>query len=223
MADSTCKIAVLISGGGSNLQAIIDQIQAGNIKAKISCVISNTPLAYGLERAKIANIPAHIIEHSNYNSREAFDAELLRVIKVNTIDLIVLAGFMRILSKTFIDQCNVNILNIHPSLLPKFPGLHTHQRVIEANETEHGCSVHFVTPDIDSGPLLIQAKVNINKNDTAETLASRVLEKEHIIYPLTVKWYSEKRIMQIDEKAYFDNKRLENAIILSKKHEAELQ
>jgi len=223
VADSTCNIAVLISGGGSNLQSIIDHIQAGHIHAKINCVISNKAQAYGLQRAKSANIPTHIIEHINFSSREAFDAELLKIIKVNNIDLIILAGFMRILSKTFIDQCDANIVNIHPSLLPKFPGLHTHQRAIDANETEHGCSVHFVSDELDSGPLILQAKVKVNKTDTAETLASRVLEKEHIIYPLVAKWYSEKRLKQKDEHAYFDNKRLDKAILLTTEHQAELQ
>ena len=223
MADSNCKIAVLISGGGSNLQSIIDHIKAGNIKANISCVISNNPRAYGLQRAKDANISTHIIEHTNFNSREAFDEELMHTIKVNNIDLIVLAGFMRILSKTFVDQCGTDILNIHPSLLPKFPGLHTHQRAIEANETVHGCSVHVATADLDSGPLIIQAKVNINKDDTAKTLASRVLAKEHIIYPLAVKWYCEKRLTFEGEDVFFDNKRLDNPILLTKQHETELQ
>lgn len=223
MADSTCKIAVLISGGGSNLQSIIDHIQAGHINANISCVVSNTPNAYGLERAKNANITTHCIAHTDFNSREHFDAELIQTIKVNNIDLIVLAGFMRILSKTFIDQCGADILNIHPSLLPKFPGLHTHKRVIQANESEHGCSVHFVTAELDGGPLVIQAKLNIDKNETAEQLASRVLEKEHIIYPLAVKWYSEKRLLHKHNNIYFDNKPLNKPILLTKQYETELQ
>ncbi|MEM7402337.1 MAG: phosphoribosylglycinamide formyltransferase, partial [Pseudomonadota bacterium] len=186
MSNSSCKIAVLISGGGSNLQSIIDHVTLGHINASIACVISNNPDVYGLERAKQAQIPTHIIEHNNYLSRESFEQELIKTLAVYSIKLIVLAGFMRVLGPTFINEYPGKILNIHPSLLPKFTGLHTHARALEANEVEHGCSVHFVTTELDEGPLIIQAKVNIEDTDTADELAARVLEKEHMIYPLAV-------------------------------------
>ena len=195
--ENSCKIAVLISGGGSNLQSIIDHIEQGHINASIACVISNKADAYGLVRARDANIPTHVIEHKNYASRETFDQELVRTISVYNIKLIILAGFMRVLSPTFINEYQGNILNIHPSLLPKYPGLHTHARAIEAGDNEHGCTVHFATADLDDGPLVIQAKVNVEDSDNSDALAARVLKKEHIIYPLAVKWFCDKRLKQL--------------------------
>ena len=218
--ESCCKIAVLISGGGSNLQSVIDHIEQGHIDVSIACVISNKPDAYGLVRAQNANIPTHVIEHKNYASREEFDQELVRTLAVYNIQLIILAGFMRVLSPTFINQYEGNILNIHPSLLPKYAGLHTHARAIEAGDSEHGCSVHFVTADLDEGPLVIQAKVKVESSDDADTLAARVLKKEHIIYPLAVKWFCEKRLSLKHGKADFDGKPLKHAILLTQEHEA---
>ena len=223
MSKTSCQIAVLISGSGSNLQSIIDHIRQGHIDASIACVISNNPNAYGLFRAKQANITTHVIENNNYASREKFDAELIKTLRVYNIKLIVLAGFMRILSSNFINEYQGNVLNIHPSLLPKYTGLHTHERALKANDTKHGCSVHFVTVELDEGPLIIQAKVNIDKSDSPESLAKRVLEKEHIIYPLTVKWFCEGRLRLKASKVYFDNKSLQKAIILNSEHEKELQ
>ena len=223
MSKTSCQIAVLISGSGSNLQSIIDHIRQGHIDASIACVISNNPNAYGLLRAKQANITTHVIENKNYASREKFDAELIKTLRVYNIKLIVLAGFMRILSPNFINEYQGDVLNIHPSLLPKYTGLHTHERALKANDTEHGCSVHFVTPELDEGPLIIQAKVSIKKSDSPESLAKRVLEKEHIIYPLTVKWFCEGRLRLKASKVYFDNKSLQKAIILNSEHEKELQ
>lgn len=222
MQDDSCTIGVLISGSGSNLQSIIDHVEQGHINAKIVCVISNNSNAYGLVRAKKSNISAHIIEHTNYETREAFDKELIKTLKVYNTKLVVLAGFMRVLSNTFIDEYQNRILNIHPSLLPKFTGLHTHQRVLEAGETEHGCSVHFVTSNLDQGPLIIQAKVPVNNSDDPDSLAKRVLEKEHIIYPLAVKWFSQNKLFCEDGDVYFENKRLESPVILTSEHEAEL-
>lgn len=217
-----CNIAVLISGGGSNLQSIIDHIDQGHIRANIACVISNNSTAYGLVRAQNANIPTHIIEHKNYASRESFDLELIKTLDVYCIKLIILAGFMRVLSPTFIKEYQGNILNIHPSLLPKYTGLHTHARALEAGDTEHGCSVHLVTTDLDEGPLVIQAKVKIEKSDSPDTLAARVLEKEHIIYPLVVKWFCEKRLAFKNGKAHLDGSPLEQAVLLTPDHEAQL-
>ena len=221
--DSSCKIAVLISGGGSNLQSIINHIEQGHIDASIACVISNKPDAYGLVRAQDANIPTHVIEHKNYASREAFDQELVRTLAVYNSKLIILAGFMRVLSPTFINEYQGDILNIHPSLLPKYTGLHTHTRAIEAGDNEHGCSVHFVTADLDEGPLVIQAKVKVEKSDSADSLATRVLEKEHLIYPLAVKWFCEKRLTFNNSNVYFDDAPLKQAILLTQEHEALLK
>ncbi len=223
MTESPCKIAVLVSGSGSNLQSIIDHVEQGHINAIIACVISNNPDAYGLERAEKSNIPTHIIDHKNYDSREAFDKELVNILAVYNIQLIILAGFMRVLSATLIDEYQGNILNIHPSLLPKYPGLHTHARTLEAGDSEHGCSVHFVTAELDSGPLIIQAKVKVEESDTAETLAARVLEKEHVIYPLTVKWFCDKRLELNSGKAYLDGSPLTQAVLLTSMLENELQ
>lgn len=171
------KIVVLISGNGSNLQAIIDS-KVANIQA----VISNKAEAYGLERAKNNNIKTHIIEHQNLN-REDFDKKLQNTIEIYQPDLIVLAGFMRILTADFINTFANKIINIHPSLLPKFKGLNTHKRAIDSGEKEHGATVHLVSSELDSGKILAQKKVQIDTNDTAQTLAEKVLEQEHIIYP----------------------------------------
>ncbi len=223
MSEPSCKIAVFISGGGSNLQSIIDHVKQRHINASIACVISNNPNAYGLTRAKQANIPTHIIEHNKYTSREVFDAELVKILEVYKVKLIVLAGFMRILSPTFINEYQGRILNIHPSLLPKYTGLHTHARAIKADDSEHGCSVHFVTAELDEGPIIIQAKVAIKSSDTAEVLAERVLEKEHIIYPLAVKWFCEDRLHLENNEIHFDGAPIDQAILLNPTHEEELQ
>ena len=223
MADTPCTIAVLISGSGSNLQSLIDHVQKGHIHANITCVISNNPDAYGLTRAQQSNIPTRIIDHTDYDSRESFDKELVNVLKVYKAKYILLAGFMRILGDAVINEFQGRILNIHPSLLPKYPGLHTHQRVLEAGEQEHGCSVHFVTQDLDAGPLIIQATVPILQTDDSEKLAKRVLEKEHIIYPLAIKWLCNDKLVCEDGTVYFENKPLVNAIRLTEDLESELQ
>lgn len=218
-----CKIAVLISGSGSNLQSIINHVIQGHISASIVCVISNNPNAYGLIRAKQANIATHVIEHKDYRSREEFDRELIKTLKVYGVTLIILAGFMRILSPRFVNEYQGKILNIHPSLLPKYPGLNTHARAIEAQETEHGCSVHFVTTELDDGPLVIQATVDMNPSDSPEVLAERVLEKEHVIYPLAVKWFCEGRLYLREGNVFFNDKILKQAISLNSEYEAQLQ
>ena len=221
--EPSCKIAILVSGGGSNSQSIIDHVQQGHINADIACVISNKSGAYGLVRAQQASIPTHIIEHKYHVTREAYDTELIKTLAVYNIKLIILAGFMRVLSPTFINEYQENILNIHPSLLPKYTGLNTHARVLEAGESQHGCSVHFVTAELDKGPLVIQAKVNVKKTDSADTLAARVLEKEHIIYPLAVKWFCDKRLELEDGKVHFDNSPLNQTLLLSPEYEALLR
>ena len=219
---SACQIAVFISGGGSNLQSIINHVEQIHINAEIACIVSNKADAYGLVRAKNANIPSHVIDHKNHDSREDFEMELIKTLAVYNIKLIILAGFMRVLSPTFINAYRENILNIHPSLLPKHTGLHTHTRALEAGDKVHGCTVHFVTADLDEGPLIIQAKVNVEETDTPDELAARVLEKEHIIYPLAVKWFCEQRLVLKNDKAHIDNTPLTQPIMLTEQHEAEL-
>jgi phosphoribosylglycinamide formyltransferase-1 len=208
------SIVVLISGGGSNLQAIIDATLDGRVKGKISAVISNKADAYGLERAKKANIPTRVLDHREYDDRESFDAALGDLIEAFQPSLIILAGFMRILTEDFVRRFEGRMLNIHPSLLPKYRGLHTHKRAIEAGDEIHGASVHFVTPELDGGPAILQAEVPILEDDTPESLASRVLEQEHMIYPLVVSWFTDGRIRLDGSGVVFDDKLLQQPLKL---------
>lgn len=189
----TCNVVVLISGSGSNLQALIDSLGADN-PARIGAVISNRADAYGLTRAQNAGIATAVLDHQAFDGREAFDAALIDAIDAYRPDLVVLAGFMRILTPAFVQHYHGRLLNIHPSLLPKYKGLHTHQRALADDEAEHGCSVHFVTEELDGGPLIVQAVVPVQPGDTAEQLASRVHIGEHHIYPLAVRWFAEGRL-----------------------------
>jgi len=207
-------IVVLISGSGSNLQAIMDAIKSEEISAKIAAVISNKPDVLGLNRAKDENISTHVIDHREFAQREIFDAKLIKQIDVYTPDLIVLAGFMRILTDDFVRRYEGRMLNIHPSLLPKYPGLHTHQRALDAKDTSHGVTVHFVTPELDSGPNIIQATVPILNQDTPETLAHRVQTQEHLIYPIAVKWFIDGRLTVENNKASLDDKALPDTGLL---------
>jgi phosphoribosylglycinamide formyltransferase-1 len=179
------SVVVLISGSGSNLQSIIDN--ADNIGIKIQSVISNKADAFGLERAKKAGIATQVISHTQFATREAFDQALIQYINTLNPKLVILAGFMRILSADFINVFAGKILNIHPALLPKFKGLNTHQRAIDANEEFAGATVHFVTNELDSGAIILQKSVAIESNDTAKSLAAKVLEQEHILYPMAIK------------------------------------
>lgn len=202
------RIVVLISGSGSNLQAIIDGVQTGRIQGEITRVISNKADAFGLTRAENAGIPTRFIDHKAFESREAFDEEVRLAIDEAGADLVVLAGFMRILSAPFVKHYEGRMLNIHPSLLPKYKGLHTHQRALEAGDKEHGCTVHYVTEELDDGPLLVQAVVPVNPEDTEETLQQRVHTREHIAYPLAVEWICAGRIRHSDDGIYLDNELL---------------
>ena len=188
------RLVVLISGNGSNLQAIIDDIANNNLPAQVVAVISNNADAYGLERAKQAGIEQHVLSHQNYESREQYDVALKNLIDSFQPDLIILAGFMRILSNEFVNHYLQRMMNIHPSLLPKYRGLNTHQRAIDAGDKKHGCSVHFVTPELDDGPVILQASVSVKNDDTAESLAERVHEQEHRIYPKAIRLYAENKI-----------------------------
>ena len=200
---------VLVSGNGSNLQAIIDACEQQKIPGKITAVFSNKADAYGLQRAKSANIPALFLDHKNVASREEYDKQLLKQISTFSPDLIVLAGFMRILSHEFVAKFEGKMLNIHPSLLPKYKGLHTHQRAIEAGDTEHGASVHFVTADLDDGPVILQSKVPVFTEQDVDELAERVQVQERQMYPLVVKWFCENRLVMVNNKAVLDGKELE--------------
>jgi len=198
-------VVVLISGSGTNLQALIDGQLAGSLPIDIRAVISNRADAFGLQRAQRAGLTAQVLNHRDFPTREAYDAELLALIDGFAPGLVVLAGFMRILTPAFVKHFHGRLFNIHPSLLPKFPGLHTHQRAIDAGEREHGATVHFVTEELDGGPAVLQARVPVLPGDDAETLAARVLEQEHRIYPLAVRWFAEGRLrLAPDGRALLD-------------------
>lgn len=188
------KIAVLISGSGTNLQALIDARQRGELPADIAVVVSNRPAAKGLDRARQAGIPTQVIDHTQFNSRTAFDKALMLAVDQYQPELLVLAGFMRILTPEFVARYEGRMMNIHPSLLPKYPGLHTHRRALEAGDRHHGVTVHFVTDQLDGGPPIVQARIAVEPDDTEETLAARILEQEHRIYPLAVQWFAEGRL-----------------------------
>lgn len=187
------RLVVLISGNGTNLQAIIDSIANEQLPAKIVKVISNKADAYGLQRAEKAGIEHQVLSYANFTSREQYDQALKEIIDEQQPDLVILAGFMRILSAHFVEHYANKMLNIHPSLLPKYKGLNTHQRVLDAGEKEHGCSVHFVTPELDDGPVILQATVEVKDDDTAATLAQRVHEQEHHIYPQAIRIFAENK------------------------------
>ncbi len=182
-AQQKAKLLVLISGRGSNMVSIINAIEQGDLPAEIVAVISNRPDAAGLDLAQQAGINTAVVDHTQFDSREQFDQYLSQTIDSYTPDLVILAGFMRILTAEFVAHYANKLLNIHPSLLPKFKGLHTHQRAIDAQETEHGATVHFVTAELDDGPIVLQARVPVYDNDDADLLAKRVLKQEHQLYP----------------------------------------
>ncbi|MEJ2141703.1 MAG: phosphoribosylglycinamide formyltransferase [Gammaproteobacteria bacterium] len=205
---SPLRVVVLISGNGSNLQAIIDKIAADNIPAEVVAVISNKADAYGLTRARNAGIDVEVIEHTDHDDRLSFDESLKEKIDYYQADLVVLAGFMRILTDDFVNHYAGRMINIHPSLLPRYQGLNTHQRVLDAKDTVHGASVHFVTPELDGGPVILQASVPIKENDTAESLAQRVHQVEHKIYPQVVKWFAEHRLQLDGDTVLFDNQEM---------------
>lgn len=203
------NIVVLISGSGSNLQSIINACADGQIPARISAVISNREDAFGLQRAEKAGIPALVLKHQEFNSREKFDGELAALIDRYRPDLVVLAGFMRILSAPFVERYLGRMINIHPSLLPRYPGLNTHQRVLDAGDSQHGASVHYVIPELDAGPVIIQGVITLAPEDNAEQLAGKVLTQvEHRIYPQAIAWIAEQRIKYIDGQTYLDQEPL---------------
>lgn len=199
------RIAVLISGSGSNLQAIIDATQSGRIDGDIVAVISNKAGVYGLERAANADIPSEVLDHKSFDSRESFDAAMMELIDGYNADLVVLAGFMRILTPEFVRHYQGRMFNIHPSLLPKYKGLNTHQRALDAGDKEHGCTVHFVTEELDGGPLVVQGRVSINLDDSSDSLQQKVHVVEHQIYPLAVEWFCANRVRWTEDGVIFDD------------------
>ncbi|WP_213715583.1 phosphoribosylglycinamide formyltransferase [Cedecea lapagei] len=201
-------IVVLISGNGSNLQAIIDACQQKKINGTISAVFSNKADAFGLERAREAGIPTHALAASEFSSREAFDRQLMQEIDAYAPDVVVLAGYMRILSPAFVARYSGRLLNIHPSLLPKYPGLHTHRQVLENGDEEHGTSVHFVTDELDGGPVILQAKVPVFEGDDEDEITARVQHQEHAIYPLVVSWFLDDRLKMRQNAAWLDGVQL---------------
>ncbi len=198
------RVVVLISGNGSNLQALIDEQVHDRLGGEIVAVISNQADAYGLQRAREAGIDAVALPHREYENREAYDAALIKVIERHEPDLVVLAGFMRILTPRFVQRFLGRLINIHPSLLPAYQGLHTHARALADGVAEHGCSVHYVTEELDGGPVLLQAAVDVAGDETEESLKEKVHAREHLIYPIAVKWCLEGRLQFSDGGARFD-------------------
>ncbi len=207
------SLVVLISGSGSNLLAIIDAIKNNQLNAEIKAVISNRATASGLEHASRENISTHVVDHKQYPSRELFDQAMMQIIEPIKPDLVVLAGFMRILSKDFIAKYQHRLINIHPSLLPKYKGLNTHQLAIDNKDEIHGASVHYVNFELDSGPVVIQAEVPVLATDTAETLAARVLQEEHKIYPMAIQLHISGRLRFDNDQLKFDNRPLTKPLL----------
>ncbi len=212
---ATLKVAVLISGRGTNLQALIDACAAPGFLAEIATVISNRPDAYGLERARAAGIPVAIIDHRAFASRPDFEATLDESIRAVGTDLVCLAGFMRLLTEGFARTWRDRLINIHPSLLPAFTGLNTHARMIQAGVRFAGCTVHFVRPEMDSGPIIVQAAVPVRQDDTPESLAERTLAVEHRIYPMAVRLIAEGRVRVVNEVVNIDGVAAPEAVLLN--------
>jgi phosphoribosylglycinamide formyltransferase-1 len=206
-------LVVLISGSGSNLQAIIDAA-AGDLPVEIRAVISNKPDAFGLERARKAGIETRILENQPFPDRDQYDQALGNLIEEFQPGLVILAGFMRILSPALVERFHGRMFNIHPSLLPKYRGLHTHERVLADGEQLHGATVHFVTEELDGGPLILQVEVPIAADDNPDSLAARVLTQEHIIYPTAIRWFAEGRLSMEGTQAIKDGSALETPVIM---------
>ena len=209
------SIVILISGRGSNMESLLDAVSMGSLPVRIAAVLSNRPQAKGLETAAAKGIPVRVVDHKEFDSREAFDAAMAEAIDSFTPDLVVLAGFMRILSDAFVQHFVGRMINIHPSLLPSFTGLHTHRRALEEGVRIHGCTVHFVTPALDHGPIIVQAAVEVLDGDDETSLAARVLAQEHQIYPLAVRWFVEGRLQLVDGKVLLDAAQESSAALIS--------
>ena len=208
-----CRVAVLVSGSGTNLQALIDRQRDGRLDANLAVVASNRDDAGGLRRAAAAGIDTLAIRHRDFDGRELFDRALAGALAEYRPDLVVLAGFMRILSPWFVARFDGRILNIHPALLPKYPGLDTHARAIAAGDSRHGSTVHFVTDELDGGPRVLAGRLRIEPDDTPESLRARVLALEHRIYPQAVQWFADGRLRCRDGAAWLDGKPLTEPVI----------
>ena len=213
MSSNKLKVAVLISGSGSNLQVLIDRIHDESLTVEIAAVISNKADAYGLQRAELAGIPTAVVDNKAYSNRESYDNALQVVIDQYQPQLVVLAGFMRILTESFVNHYEGRMLNIHPSLLPNYRGLNTHQRAIDDKARIHGVSVHFVTPELDGGPVIAQSQVIVKEKDSAKSLAARVQKAEHELYPRVINWIALGRLKLTNNELFFDNKKLSKPII----------
>lgn len=198
------SIVILISGRGSNMESLIGSVTSNVLPARVAGVFSNRPEAQGLATAAAHGITTRVIDHTQFANREAFDVAMIEAIDVLSPDLVVLAGFMRILSDGFVRHYEGRLINIHPSLLPSFPGLRTHRQALEAGVRLHGCTVHFVTPVLDHGPIIVQAAVPVLDSDDEVSLAARVMAQEHQIYPLAVRWFVEERLKLVDGRVVLD-------------------
>jgi len=214
LSKSQCRTAILISGSGTNLQSFINRVADNDAHLDLSVVISNRPDAYGLVRASEAGIATACIDHQDFADREKFDSAVAARLEAWQPELIILAGFMRILSAAFVRRYCGRILNIHPALLPAYPGLNTHQRVLDAGDIWHGSTVHFVTEELDGGPRILQGRLAVGENETADALAARVQAVEHQIYPLAAGWFAEGRLGLSDAKAWLDDKPLVEPVCL---------
>lgn len=208
-------IVILISGRGSNMDALLRAAAAGDLPVRVAAVLSNRADARGLETARAAGIETRVVDHKAHGGRDAFDAALAAAIDAYAPDLVVLAGFMRILGDAFVRRYEGRLVNIHPSLLPAFPGLHTHRRALEEGVRIHGCTVHFVTPALDHGPIIVQAAVPVADGDDEDSLAARVLEQEHRVYPLAIRWFAEGRLEVVDGRVRVAGDRLSGGPLIA--------
>jgi len=207
-------IAVLLSGSGTNLQAIIDQVKAKRLDAKIEIVLSNKADAYGLVRAKNHGIATEVLDHKQFPSREAYDQAIVDILRARGVELVVLAGFMRLLSPVFVKAYSNRIMNIHPALLPSFPGLHVQKKAVDHGVRFSGCTVHFVNEECDEGPIIIQAVVPVFPDDSEESLAARILKQEHRIYPRAIQLYAEGRLRVEGRRVLVDGPAKDDARVL---------
>ena len=198
------SIVILISGRGSNMESLLNAVADGALPVRVAAVVSNRPDAKGLEAAAAQDVEICVVDHTRFDTRETFDAAMIKTIDSYSPDLVVLAGFMRILTDGFVRRYEGRLLNIHPSLLPSFPGLHTHRRAFEEGVRVHGCTVHFVTPQLDHGPVVVQAAVPVLDGDDEASLAARVLVQEHQVYPMAVRWFAEERLRLVDGHVVFE-------------------
>ncbi|WP_193173016.1 phosphoribosylglycinamide formyltransferase [Nisaea nitritireducens] len=215
MSERKLKVGVLVSGSGSNLQALIDACAAPDHPAEIVLVLSNRPGVRALDRAEAAGIPAMAIDHKLYADRATFDADMQKALDEAGVEFICLAGFMRLLTPEFVEHWSGRMINIHPSLLPSFKGLNVQQRAIDAGARFSGCTVHYVTPEMDVGPIIQQAVVPIHQNDTGDTLAARILVQEHRIYPASLRWIAERRVRIEGERVFLDGATPPDAALLN--------